>query len=326
MQQSIWKTKLKQNINDPDILTEKLGISSDALKASKKASKYFPLRVPPDFVSRMNNDDPEDPLLRQIFPIEEEEIPAPGFNTDPLSEKTIQTVPGLLQKYHGRALLVTTGACAIHCRYCFRRHFPYASSNPSTGNWERAIDQLNQDTSIKELILSGGDPLTLSDARLMELTAKLSDIRHIERLRVHTRMPIVLPERVTEKMLEWLTETRLKPILIVHVNHANELSDRVAKAIQKIQKVNIPILNQSVLLKGVNDSANILIDLSERLFDLGILPYYLHMLDPVAGAAHFDVDEVRAKAIMEQVRSRLPGYLVPKLVKEQVGASYKISI
>ncbi len=284
------------------------------------------MRVPKEFIDRIKKGDPDDPLLKQILPVKDEEFEVDGFTTDPLAEMDTQVVPGLLHKYHGRALLIVTGTCAIHCRYCFRRHFPYTESNPAKDNWQQALDHIKNDPSISEIILSGGDPLTLADHRLLDLIQKLSDISHLQRLRIHSRLPIILPDRVNEHMIKWLTNTRLKSVLVVHTNHGNELDKNVATAMQRLHDINIPVFNQSVLLKGINDSAEILADLSERLFDIGIIPYYLHMLDPVAGAAHFKVDEASARSIMLKLYKTLPGYLVPRLVREIAGAQYKIPV
>jgi len=326
MQQSPWQAKLQKRFNDPDLVLRKVETTISKELISKKAIESFPLRAPREFVERIKKGAPDDPLLKQILPVKDEEFDANGFTIDPLAEMDTQVVPGLLHKYHGRALLVVTGVCAIHCRYCFRRHFPYADSNPAKDRWQQAIDYLKKDSSISEIILSGGDPLSLPDHRLLDLIQKLADISHLKRFRIHSRIPIVLPDRVNEQMLKWLTNTRLKSVLVVHTNHGNELDKNVATAIQKLRDINIPVFNQSVLLKGINDSAEILAELSERLFDIGIIPYYLHMLDPVAGAAHFKVDEASARTIMLKLHKTLPGYLVPRLVREIAGVQYKIPI
>ncbi|MBI4005247.1 MAG: EF-P beta-lysylation protein EpmB [Gammaproteobacteria bacterium] len=326
MQHANWQSELQHTIRDPAALLERMGLSKNKLQLSKKAVLTFPMRVPPEFADRIRKNNTNDPLLLQVLPVAEEEYAQPDFSDDPLAEQQTQPVPGLLHKYHGRALLIATGVCAIHCRYCFRRHFPYSVSNPVPNQWQKALDYLRQDTSIREIILSGGDPLTLSDQRLSALVHKLAQISHLRRLRIHTRIPIVLPVRINKSMLQWLTGTRLKPVMVVHANHANELDNSVAKAIDMIRDAHVPLFNQSVLLRGVNDSAEALINLSEALFNIGIIPYYLHMLDPVQGAAHFDVTETRARQIMCEIREKLPGYLVPRLVREYAGAAYKIPI
>jgi len=326
MQQANWQAELRKAKTSPAALLEHSGLHENSLPLAIQAASSFPLRVTEEFKSRIVNGDVHDPLLRQILPLAEEDQDHPDFSVDPLAEYAKQPVPGLLHKYHGRALLVVTGACAIHCRYCFRRHFSYQDSNPASNQWQSALDYLARDQTISEVILSGGDPLILSDDRLSGLAKALAAIPHIKRLRIHTRIPIVLPERIVDTLLDWLTGTRLKPVMVVHVNHANELDHSVAVAIEKLKTVHIPLLNQSVLLKGVNDSTQALATLSERLFELGILPYYLHMLDPVKGAAHFAVDDVQAQDIMEGLRETLPGYLVPKLVREVAGRASKMPL
>ena len=323
MQQANWQTKLRGAKIDPVSLLEDIGLAGNAPKLADQTAVSFPLRVTEGFKNRITNGDEFDPLLRQILPLAEEDQDYPGFSFDPLVEHAKQPVPGLLHKYHGRALLIVTGACAIHCRYCFRRHFPYSESNPASQQWQTALEYLTHDHSVSEIILSGGDPLTVSDERLAGLVKSLANIPHIKRLRIHTRVPIVLPERIVDTLLDWLTGTRLKPVMVVHVNHANELDKSVATAINKLKNAHIPLLNQSVLLKGVNDKVTALAALSERLFEYGILPYYLHMLDPVKGAAHFEVGEEQAMLLMQGLRELLPGYLVPKLVREIPGSLSK---
>ena len=220
-------------------------------------------------------------------------------------------------------LLTATGACAIHCRYCFRRHFPYGEANPAAGQWRPALAYLGADDSIGEVILSGGDPLTLSDRRLSEFVSQLGAIPHVRRLRVHTRLPIVLPERVTAELLDWLSATHLKTVVVVHANHANEIDGGVRAALLRLRECGVTLLNQTVLLRGVNDCVRTLEDLSLALFDAGALPYYLHALDRVRGAAHFEVEEAAACAILAELNARLPGYLVPRLVRELAGAAGK---
>ncbi len=321
-----WRRLLSEAIASPRELLRLLDIDPAAAGPELSADAGFRQRVPRGFAARMRKGDPHDPLLRQVLPLADEDADTPGFVSDPVHDLGAETVPGVLHKYHGRALIITTGACAIHCRYCFRRHFPYGDSNPSPGQWRRALEYLRDDTSITEVILSGGDPLSLPDARLAELARALADIPHLKRLRVHTRLPVVLPERVDEQLLDWLAGTRLKPVMVVHVNHANEIDDAARKALRMIHDRGVPLLNQSVLLKGVNDSADALCDLSEALFDAGALPYYLHMLDPVRGAAHFHVEDAVAEKLLDIVRARLPGYLVPRLVRELAGLPYKLPL
>jgi EF-P beta-lysylation protein EpmB len=250
----------------------------------------------------------------------------PGYGRDPVGDLSAMTAPGLLHKYQRRVLLTTTGACAIHCRYCFRRHFPYADANPAAEGWRDALGAIAADASIDEVILSGGDPLTLSDARLAELAARLADIPHVRRLRIHTRLPIVLPERITDELCRLLGSTRFQSVVVVHANHANEVDQTVVSALQRLRATGTTLLNQSVLLKGVNDDVDALCALSETLFAAGALPYYLHVLDKVEGAAHFDLDEMTARGLWEQMAARLPGYLVPRLVREEPGTAAKTVI
>jgi EF-P beta-lysylation protein EpmB len=274
----------------------------------------------------MRHGDPCDPLLRQVFPLIDENIISEHFVTDPVGDHPATTSPGLLQKYNGRALLLTTGACAIHCRYCFRRHFPYSDSNPLASQWQQTLTTLQQDSSINEVILSGGDPLALSDNKLAKMVTDLEEIQHIKRLRIHTRLPVVLPERINDELLTWLTETRFQVVMVIHVNHSNELTQNEAEVLKLLSQANVQLLNQTVLLKGINDSVHALTTLSERLIEVGVLPYYLHLLDPVAGASHFDVPESVGIALIKALRVSLSGYLVPRLVREQQGEKSKTII
>lgn len=319
-----WQKALADAISSPLELLRLLEIDAVATGLRLSVDSRFRQRVPRGFAARMRKGDPHDPLLRQVLPLAEEDIETPGFLTDPVGDLKAETVPGVLHKYHGRALLITTGACAIHCRYCFRRHFPYGDSNPAGDRWQAALDYLRGDDSITEIILSGGDPLSLSDGRLSELAQALATIPHLKRLRVHTRLPVVLPARVNDQMLAWLTGRRLQPVMVIHANHANEIDDDVRNALRMLRNAGVPLLNQSVLLKGINDNVDALCDLSEALFDAGALPYYLHLLDPVQGAAHFNVDNATAAALINTVRTRLPGYLVPQLVREFPGGASKL--
>jgi EF-P beta-lysylation protein EpmB len=318
-----WQRELQRAVTRLPDLAEMLELPLAALPVSLRAHADFPLRVPRGYVQRMRKGDPGDPLLRQVLPDRAEDLSVAGFGADPVGDSAAEVVPGLLHKYAGRVLLVTTGACAIHCRYCFRRHFPYASSNPAAGQWQRAVDYIRGNAGIGEVILSGGDPLSLSDERLAALVQSIEAIAHVRRLRIHTRMPIVLPERIDANLLAWLNTTHLKIVVVVHANHANEIDDSVRAAIADLRAASATVLNQSVLLNGVNDNAKALAELSEALFDAGVLPYYLHMLDRVAGAAHFEVAELRALAILQELRAQLPGYLLPRLVRESAGQAFK---
>lgn len=282
--------------------------------------------VPRGFAARMRPGDPDDPLLRQVLPLEAEGLGAPGFQADPVGDLHSRAGPGLLHKYHGRLLLITTGACAIHCRYCFRREFPYSAQHAGTDGWQSAVDYLRDHADVEEVILSGGDPLMLDTRRLAELTSRLTEISHLKRLRLHTRLPVVLPERVDEDLLNWLAGLPWNIVLVIHANHPREFDPAVDRALSELRVQGVHLLNQTVLLKDVNDDADTLIDLMKRGFDAGVLPYYLHLLDRVNGSAHFEASEQQAKALMETLRERLPGYLVPRLVREIAGMPYKLPI
>ena len=318
-----WQTALGQSITDPAELLEVLGLGPEWLPAALAAARAFPLRVPRGFVARMRRGDPTDPLLRQVLPLAEECLAVEGFGPDPVGDLAAHKVPGVLHKYQGRVLLTATGACAIHCRYCFRRHFPYAEANASAEHWREALDYVARHPDVREVILSGGDPLTLSDRRLADFVRMIEDIPHVERLRLHTRLPVVLPERVTQELCASLSDTRLKKVVVIHANHAQELDATTRAACARLADSGATLLNQSVLLRGVNDSVAALMHLSEALFAAGVLPYYLHLLDRVQGAAHFDVSEFVARQLMAGLNARVPGYLVPRLVREVSGGSSK---
>lgn len=319
MQPLSWQKQLSRAIRCPNELLEYAGLRADSIGYCRHAIKRFPLLVPHAFAARITPGDPDDPILRQVFPYTDEDRKMTGYVKDPLRETGFQPLPGLLRKYKSRALAVTTGACAIHCRYCFRRHYPYYESSALRKYWNESIDYIGRDESINEIILSGGDPLTLSDGRLLEMLGSLSTIKHIKRIRIHTRMPVALPDRITFELLEALTGHSGTIICVIHVNHANELDDHVAEKINLLIKNNILVLNQSVLLKGVNDSVESLIDLSDKLIRCNVVPYYLHLLDPVAGAGHYAVDKTAAVKLIGEMQHSTSGYLVPRLVREETG-------
>jgi len=321
--QRSWQRELACAIRDPAALLAALELDPALLPAAQAAARTFPLRVPRGYVARMRRGDPADPLLRQILPLAAEADVVAGFAHDPVGDLAAMTVPGLLHKYRGRVLLTTTGACAVHCRYCFRRHFPYDHANPARAGWQQALEYIAGDATIDEVILSGGDPLVLADEKLSELCRRLAEIAHVRRVRFHTRLPIVLPERVTASLLAAIRPVRWASVVVVHANHANEMDDDVGAALDALRRAGHTVLNQSVLLRGVNDDLDALCALSMRLFDAGALPYYLHLLDRVQGAAHFDVDGETATALHLAMRARLPGYLVPRLVREEAGAPSK---
>jgi EF-P beta-lysylation protein EpmB len=299
--------------------------SSPALRPASEAARHFPLRVPRGFVARMRPGDAADPLLLQVLPTAAELQPMPGYTADPLAE-TATAEAGILHKYRRRALLLLTGACAIHCRYCFRRHFPYGEHVRWNDGWRRALDWLAASPGVEEVILSGGDPLAAADERLAGLVAGLDAVPHLQRLRVHTRLPVVLPERVDDALLGWLGGSRLATVVVLHANHARELDHEVAAAVARLRSAGATVLNQAVLLAGVNDGVEAQCALSRSLFAAGVLPYYLHLLDRVAGAAHFEVAETRARELMRGMMAELPGYLVPRLVREVPGSPYKVPV
>ena len=318
-----WQQALREAVRDPRELLDLLGLDRLAPRLSDEAMVQFPLRVPRGFVARMRHGDPSDPLLRQVLPLDDEMRPMPGFGLDAVGDGAAKTAPGVLQKYRGRALLVATGSCAIHCRYCFRRHFPYAEETAARDGWREAVDLIRQDASIEEVLLSGGDPLSLSNGKLAELTGALADIPHLRRLRIHSRLPIVVPERVDDGLMGWLSTLPWPVTLVVHANHANEFDGTVDAALGRLRAAGVHLLNQAVLLRGVNDSVDALGALSERGFAAGVLPYYLHQLDRVAGVAHFEVDDAHARALHAGLAARLSGYLVPRLVREIPGDTGK---
>ena len=329
-----WQDELRGAVTDVDELLHLTGIRSQpaagaetgdgsALQAdrwlSSEAVVGFPLRVPRPYIARMRYGDRADPLLRQVLPTSLEGRQVAGYGFDPLAEAAATAVPGLLRKYHGRALLIVAGTCAVNCRYCFRRHFPYAEHRQ--GAYAAALQAIRDDRSIREVILSGGDPLLLTDTHLGRLVEQIDAIAHVVRLRIHTRLPVVIPQRVTAALIELLATARPRVAIVLHFNHGNEIDADCVRALTALQR--FTLLNQSVLLRGVNDEAPTLIELSERLFDAAVLPYYLHLPDAVAGTAHFDVCERRALAIHRRMTARLPGYLVPKLVREVPGGAAK---
>jgi len=321
-----WKRDLSAAITSPEELLDLLDLDPGLLPAARTAATRFRLLVPRGYAALMARSDPEDPLLRQVLPLAEELWDPPGFCADPLGERATMRSPGLMQKYKGRVLLLVTGACAIHCRYCFRRHFPYREGSTRTDRVLSAVDWIGRDSSISEVILSGGDPLMLDDPALADLVARLNRIPHLRRLRLHTRIPIVLPSRITGDLCRTLNGSRLQPILVVHANHARELGAESRCALEQLRTAGVTLLSQSVLLRGVNDDVYRLAELSEALFESAVLPYYLHLLDRVSGAAHFDREESVAARIMDGLRRLLPGYLVPRLVKEIPGGFYKTPI
>ncbi|MCM2338426.1 MAG: EF-P beta-lysylation protein EpmB [Lysobacter sp.] len=318
-----WQQLWREAVRDPRELLALLGLEGRVPDISAEAAAQFPLRVPRGFVARMRHGDPHDPLLRQVLPLDAELRPMPGFSLDAVGDSAAKAADGVIRKYNGRALLVTTGSCAINCRYCFRRHFPYAEETAAANGWQGAIDLIRADASIHEVILSGGDPWSLATHKLAELTDALATVPHLRRLRIHTRLPVVLPERVDDALLAWLGALPWPVTVVLHANHANEFDAQVDAALARLRGAGAQLLNQAVLLKGINDSVDALADLSERGWAAGVMPYYLHQLDRVQGAAHFEVDDNRARALHRDLAARLSGYLVPRLVREVAGDTGK---
>jgi len=321
-----WQQLWRDAIREPAELLALLGLPELAGRVSAPATAQFALRVPRGFVARMRHGDPLDPLLRQVLPLDDEDRVVAGFGLDAVGDLDARGGAGVLHKYEGRALLVATGSCAIHCRYCFRRHFPYGEETAAAGQWRESLDYLAANRSISEVLLSGGDPLSLSTPKLAEFTDALARLPHVRRLRLHTRLPVVLPERVDAALVAWLAALPQRVVVVIHANHGNEIDASVAAAVARLRGAGATVLNQAVLLRGVNDSVPALAALSERLFDAGVLPYYLHLLDRVAGSAHFEVPADEARQLHEALSARLPGYLVPRLVREVAGAPAKLPV
>lgn len=321
-----WQALWREAVRDPRELLAMLGLERLGAQLSDAAAAQFPLRVPRGFVARMRAGDPADPLLRQVLPVLDEDHIVPGFGLDAVGDGAARRGVGVIQKYNGRALLIATGSCAVNCRYCFRRHYPYADDIAAAAGWRDAVALIASDDSIQEVILSGGDPLALADHKLAELTDALRAIPHIRRLRIHSRLPIVLPERVDAGLLGWLRALPWPVAIVVHANHANEFDAGVDAAMGALRATGATLLNQAVLLRGVNDSLDALADLCERGHQAGVLPYYLHQLDRVAGAAHFEVADADALALHASLSARLPGYLVPRLVREVAGEPGKTAL
>ena len=317
-----WRELWRDAITDAGELLQAVGLG-DRTDLLPTDDAGFALRVPHGFVARMRRNDPTDPLLLQVLPQRAEHDQVERFTMDAVGDLASKAGPGILHKYDGRALLIASGSCAVNCRYCFRRHFPYGEEIAAASQWRDALAHLKADPSIRELILSGGDPLALATHKLEELTQGLADLPHVIRLRIHTRLPVVLPERIDDAFVAWLAALPLQKVVVLHANHANELDASVDAACARLRDAGASLLNQSVLLRGVNDDADVLAQLSERLFAAGVLPYYLHQLDRVQGTAHFEVDDLRAQALMDTLRTRLPGYLVPRLVREVGGDASK---
>ncbi len=321
-----WQQQLAQAIRDPEVLLKRLNLTELMNSQRVEATRDFPLLVPESYLQRMRPGDADDPLLRQVLPDGAELQESPLFSKDAVGDRNSLLAPGLLQKYSGRALLITLGQCAVHCRYCFRRHFPYTEQPRQLQEWKTTLQTLQQQTDVEEIILSGGDPLVLGDTRLAELLADLEQIPQLKRIRVHTRLPIVLPARVTPDLLNLFIRNRLQPIFVVHANHPAEIVGECADSLRQLVQAGIPTLNQAVLLRGVNDSVETQTELCSRLINLGVLPYYLHQLDRVQGAAHFETPPETGLSIIRALKQRLPGYAVPRFVQEIPGQPSKVEV
>ena len=321
-----WQQQLREAFRTPGELLAYLGLPPTEAACTKAPQQQFPMLVPRDFARRMAHADPHDPLLLQVLPDNAEVSEAPGFVTDPLAELSQNPRSGVIHKYHNRALLLATGSCAVNCRYCFRQHFDYQANQASSDNWQASLAYLKSAPQVEEVILSGGDPLLLADKQLQQLIEQLATIPHLRRLRIHTRLPIVLPARTTAKLCELLRQCPLPLVLVLHCNHPNELDNAVTQGLSQLSATGVTLLNQSVLLRGINDCAQVLNRLSNALFDANVMPYYLHLLDRVQGAAHFEVAESRALEIYRQLLALNSGYLIPRLVRENPAERFKLPV
>jgi len=319
-----WQAQLRQAWRDPAALLAWLG--HDPGDFGLADAGPFSFLVTRAFAERMTPGDPNDPLLRQVLPLAAENASPPGFGPDPVGDADSRAAPGVLHKYRGRALLITTGACPIHCRYCFRREFDYAADTLSGPALDEAIAYIADHPDIEEVILSGGDPLTLSTARLGRLVDPLCRIPHFRRLRIHSRVPVTLPARIDAALCDWLAGLDRQVVMVIHANHAREFDAGVAEALSRLRRAGAAVFNQAVLLAGVNDAPDPLAELMETGFAAGAVPYYLHLLDRVSGSAHFEVPRARAVRLVREMRARLPGYLVPRLVEERAGEPCKIPV
>jgi EF-P beta-lysylation protein EpmB len=323
---SSWNQILAGATRDVKGLLDQLEISITELNERQQACLDFPLLVPQPFIDKMEKGNANDPLLLQVLPQSSELEVVEGFINDPLAEKHSNLQKGLIHKYHGRVLVLLSTGCAVNCRYCFRRHFPYQENRIGKNDWQGILDYVAQDNSIEELILSGGDPLMLNDQQLERFIKQAETIPHLQRLRIHTRLPVVIPQRITDKFIETLHSSRFDCAIVLHINHANEINDALISALKPLRQASIMLLNQTVLLTGINDSLQEQVALNKALFHAGVLPYYLHLLDKVKGAHHFDIDEPKAQELHRQLLLKLPGFLVPKLVREEAGKGSKTPV
>lgn len=325
-QSPAWQRRYASAFTRLDELLRYLRLNPSDFVDPPDPHQAFPVRVPRDYAARIEKGNPRDPLLLQILPLRLENVLNSTYSPDPTGDQVAMVTPGLLKKYRSRALLVATGACAIHCRYCFRREYPYQEASAAVSNWPEILQTITADTELEEIILSGGDPLSLSDERLSTIITQLAAVPRIKRIRIHTRLPVVIPARVTPALLDMLSRAGKNIVLVTHINHAHEIDTDVVKAMRELQRAGVILLNQSVLLKQVNDSVKALIELSEHLLDCGISPYYLHQLDRIQGAAHFEVADAVATNLVREMRNRCAGYMVPRLVREMPGLKTKVPV
>ncbi len=320
---SPWQEELARSFRDIDPLLDYLQLDKGQRQPKPAAGIQFPFRVTPAFARKMRKGDMNDPLLRQVLPLTEEMKDQPGFSQNPVGDLEARATRGVLHKYYNRILLLETGACAINCRYCFRRNFPYSENQLGQASRKKAIAYLKSRPEVREIIISGGDPLMTANSGLSELVESISRIDHVERLRIHTRIPTVLPSRIDGELVRIMSRSRLKTVIVAHINHPNEIDQEVENALKPLLEAGIRMFNQAVLLKGINDSPEVLRELLETTFDIGINPYYLHMLDRATGTAHFEVTKEKALFLQEELRKNLPGYLLPRFVREIPGEPYK---
>lgn len=314
-----WSQHLSKALTSLPELIQHLNLPDAMIKDGVNAQQTFKLLVPRPYLSRIEMGNPTDPILLQILPSAAEMQLVPGYTTDPLEEADHTPQKAIVHKYKRRLLVIAAGTCAVNCRYCFRRHFPYGENQLAQAEWQSVIEYLKQHPEVNEVILSGGDPLMMKDALLADKVRKLEALPQIKRLRIHSRLPVVIPQRVCDDMLAWINSSRLDIIMVWHINHGNEVDEQVIQAAQQLKQAGVTLLNQGVLLKGVNDTVEAQVNLSEAVFNAGLMPYYMFTLDPVEGAAHFDISVEQAQRLMGKVAAELPGYLVPRLAKEIPG-------
>jgi len=323
LENPVWQRSMQNAVRSVAELLDCLDLVPEDFPSPIDLDNPFPLFVPREFIARMQPGNPMDPLLLQVLPTIEERVPTPGYLKDPVGDEFVERAPGLLHKYTSRVLMIASGVCAVHCRYCFRRHFPYDESPKSNDQWQKGLELIANDPSIHEVILSGGDPLSLGNQRLRGLGNALESIQHVQRLRIHTRFPVMIPHRIDRAFCDWLDSSRLTSWIVLHINHANEVDGALIQAIHAMKRTGASVLNQAVLLRGINDSVALQRDLCERLVDVGVQPYYLHQLDHVDGAAHFETQSLLGEQIIDELRKLLPGYAVPRLVREIAGEPHK---